>query len=97
MRLRVITWLSAANQRTLSEIGHFRDVGPALKHYWINVTCLLVCHSREVIDLDNVCVIGQGRLPRPIVCQRCRSAALRIFSQYLWLWRQMLLRPMVRF
>ena len=49
-------------QRTLSELGHFRDVGPALKHYWINVSCLLVYLSINVIDPDNVCVIDQGYL-----------------------------------
>ena len=26
----------------LSEIGHHRDVGPALKQHWIKVTCVLV-------------------------------------------------------
>ena len=78
-------WLPAANQRTLSEIGHFRDVGPALKYYRINVTCLLVCLTRKVIDPDIVCVIGQGRLSCPMVCRRCRSAALRIFSPYITL------------
>ena len=55
----------------MSEIGHFRDVGPALKQYWINIPCLLVwsvwsvslvCLSGDVIDPDNVCVIGQGKL-----------------------------------
>ena len=40
--------------------GDFRDVGPALKHYCINVRCLLVYFSSDVIDPDNVCVIGQG-------------------------------------
>ena len=45
-------------ERTLSEIGHFRDVGPAFKHYWINVSCLLFYHSSDVIDPDSVCVIG---------------------------------------
>ena len=82
---------------TLSEIGHFCDVGPALKHYWIHVGCLLFYFSSDVIDPDNVCVIGQGRLSRPMVCRRCRSASLRIFSPCLWPWCQMLLRPMVRF
>ena len=70
-------------QRTLSGIGHFRDVGPALKHYWINVIFLLVYFSSDVIDPDNVCVIGQGRLSRPMVCRRCRSASLRIFFTML--------------
>ena len=84
-------------ERTLSGIGHFRDVGPALKHYWINVSCLLVYFSSDVIDPDIVCVIGQGRLSRPMVCRRCRSASLRIFTPCLWPWCQMLLRPMVRF
>ena len=84
-------------ERTLSEIGHFRDVGQALKHCWINVSCLLVYLSSDVIDPDNMCVISQGRLSHPMVCHRCRSALLRIFSPCLWLWWQMLLRPMVRF
>ena len=84
-------------ERTLSEIRHFRDSGPALKHYWIHVGCLLVYFSSDVIDPDNVCVIGQGRLSRPMVCRRCRSASLRIFLPCLWPWCQMLLRPVVRF
>ena len=33
----------------------------------------------NVSDVDVSCVIGQGRPSRPIVCLRCRSAALRIF------------------
>ena len=64
--------------------GHYRDVGPALKHHWINVTCLLVCRaytgrSSNVSDPDSVSVIGQGRLSRPMMCLRSRSAALRMF------------------
>ena len=51
----------------------------------------------EWSDPDIVCAIGQGRLFGPIVCLRCKSAALRIFSPRMWLWCQMLLRPMVRF
>ena len=51
-------------KRTLTVIGHWRAVGPALKHYWINASCLLVYLSSDVIDLYNVCVIGQGRLYR---------------------------------
>ena len=70
-------------QQTLSGIGHFRIAGPALKHYWINVSCLLVYFSSDVIDPDNVCVIGQGRLSRPMVCRRCRSASLGIFFTML--------------
>ena len=70
-------------ERTLSGIGHFRDVGSALKHYWINVSCLLVYFSRDVIDPDNMCVIGQGRLSRPMVCRRYRLASLRIFFTML--------------
>ena len=72
-------------KRTLTVIGH----------YWINASCLLVYLSSDVIDLDNVCVIGQGRLYRSMVCHRCRSASLGIFSPCLWC--QMLSRPMVRF
>ena len=67
-------------EQTLSEIGHWRAIGPALKHFWINASCLLVYLSSDVIDPDNVCVIGQGRLYLPMVCHRCRSASLRIFS-----------------
>ena len=55
-------------ERTLSGIGDFRDVGPALKHYWINVSYLLIYFSSDVIDPDNMCVIGQGRLSHPMVC-----------------------------
>ena len=54
--------VARSQSEDLLGIRHFRDIGPALKHYWINVTCLLVCLSREGIDPDNVCVIGQGRL-----------------------------------
>ena len=39
--------------------------------------------SRNMIDPDNVCVIGQGRLSRPMMCQRCKSRPLRIFSPHL--------------
>ena len=66
---------------TLSGKGH--DVGPALKHYWITVSCLLVYFSSDVIDPDSVCAIGQGRLSRPMVCRRCRSASLGIFFTML--------------
>ena len=35
--------LTANSQyQMLSEMGHNRDVGPALKQHWIEVTCLLV-------------------------------------------------------
>ena len=54
-------------------------------------------HNVEWSDPDIVCVIGQGRLSRPIMCLRCISAALRIFSPHMWLWCQMLLKPMNRF
>ena len=47
----------------------------------------------EWSDPDIVCMIGQGTLSRPIVCLRCRE----FFSPHMWLWCQMLLRPMVRF
>ena len=36
--------------------------------------------SRDVSDLDIVCVIGQGRPSRPMMCLRYRSATLRMFS-----------------
>ena len=50
-------------------------------------TALYLCHffvvhveiSTDVSDLDIVCVIGQGRPSRPMMCLRSRSAALRMF------------------
>ena len=64
--------------------GHYRELGPASKQHWINVTCLLACRpytgmSSDVTDQDSVCVIGRGRLSRPIMCRRSSSAALRMF------------------
>ena len=36
--------------------------------------------SRDVADLDIVCVIGQGRLSRPIIGLRSRSDAFKMFE-----------------
>ena len=38
-----------------------------------------------------------GNTISSIVCLRCRAPSLRIFSPHMWLWCQMLLRPIVRF
>ena len=84
----VITWSLTANQQMLSEMGHFREEGPALKQHWVNVTCLLVCRAygterstdQRCDNPDIVCVIGQGRLSRPMICLRSRPAYLRMFS-----------------
>ena len=76
----VIMWSPTANELNLSEMGQFRDAGPALKRqHWNNSikTTLDQCH---LSDPDIVCVIGQGRLTCQMVCLRCRSAALRTFS-----------------
>ena len=62
-----------------------RDAGPVLKQHWMNVTCSWSVAYVEWTDKDNVCVIGQGTLSRPIVCLRCRAPSLKKFSQHMWL------------
>ena len=56
----------------------FRHIDTAL--YQCHVSVVHIEIFRDVSDLDIVSVIGQGRPPRPMMCLRSRSAALRMFS-----------------
>ena len=76
-----------------------RSSSATLTLHCINVMCLSYVNveiSRDVSDLDIVCVIGQGRPSRPMMCRRSRSAALRMFATTI-VAIKMLLRPRVRF
>ena len=48
--------------------------------YQWHVSVVHVEISRDVSDLNIVCVIDQRRPSRPMMCLRSRSATLRMFS-----------------
>ena len=58
-----------------------------VKQWFTTTTVVHVAISRDVSDLDLLCVIGQRRPSRPMVCLRCGSTtALRNFFPQYCLW-----------
>ena len=77
-----IKWSPTTNQKMVSEIGHLRDVGPALKQHLINVTCLLVCCTCWKIEMWLTWIMCMWFVREEhlvMICLRSRSAALRMF------------------
>ena len=91
---RKVWWPFSVSRMRLVEMTFSTNDQPEIYFNLIDIS-LYQCHmsvvhveiSRDVSDLVVVCLIGQGRLSRPIVCLRCRSTALRIFLPQYWLWR----------
>ena len=81
----VIMCSPIANQKMLSEIDSIEtlaqlsnNTGSMSLVYWYAVH-ILKGPAMSVTRIVCVCVISQGRLSRPMMCLRSRSAALRMF------------------
>ena len=59
--------------------------------------CIYTEMSRDVTTLILCVLIGQGRLSRPMICLRCRSAYLRMFVTTIEAMVAEAFKPRVRF
>ena len=86
----------------LSEMGHHRDVGPALKQHWLKVQVywydVSILEGPAISVTQILCVlIGQRRPSRSMISLRSRSAYLRMFFTTIGAVASEAYKPRVRF